>query len=157
RARLADASDSAQEVELAKGRFLGAVSHELRTPLNAIIGFSDMLLHNMAGELPSGRQRDYVGLIRESGHHLLSVVNAILDVSKIEAGAYSIHAEPFVLDEAVGLCHDMMAPLAEAKGVSLSIHSCPDLGELTADRRAVQQIIINLVSNAIKFTPAGGD
>ena len=157
RAQLADAADAAQEVELAKGRFLGAVSHELRTPLNAIIGFSDMLLHNMAGELPSGRQRDYVGLIRDSGHHLLSVVNAILDVSKIEAGAYAIQAEPFVLEEAVELCQGMMAPLAEAKGVSLSVRQRPDLGELTADRRAVQQIIINLVSNAIKFTPAGGE
>jgi len=157
RSQLANAADAAQEVELAKGRFLGAVSHELRTPLNAIIGFSDMLLHNMAGELPSGRQRDYVGLIRDSGHHLLSVVNAILDVSKIEAGAYAIQAEPFALEEAVDLCQGMMAPLAEAKGVALSVRQRPDLGELTADRRAVQQIIINLVSNAIKFTPAGGD
>ncbi len=149
------ARQKADSTEIAKNRFLAAVSHELRTPLNAIIGFSDMMLNDLAGEL-SNQQREYAGLISRSGNHLLSVVNAILDVSKIESGAYSIRPEPFVVDDAVELCRSMMAHQAETQGVELTVSVRPDVRELDADRRAVQQIIINLLSNAIKFTPAGG-
>ncbi len=146
----------ADATEIAKGRFLAAVSHELRTPLNSIIGFSDMLLHGLAGELRDRRQEEYVGLIRQSGGHLLSVVNAILDVSKIESGAYSIQPEPFAVKEAIDLCHAMLCPQAEEKGLTFLFRARSDAGEIVGDRRAVQQMIINLAANAIKFTPCGG-
>jgi cell cycle sensor histidine kinase DivJ len=159
-ARLRDALATAKEGlagnEIAKSRFLAAVSHELRTPLNAIIGFSDMLLHETFGGFTDPRQKEYARLIRESGHHLLSVVNCILDVSKIESGAYPIHSEPFVFAEAVEMCRSMMAHQADAKGVALEARLDAGIGEIQGDRRAVQQILINLVSNAVKFTPEGG-
>jgi cell cycle sensor histidine kinase DivJ len=156
RTRLSAAEDRAQGLEIARGRFLAAVSHELRTPLNSIIGFSDMLLHGMAGALEDPRQREYVGLIRQSGGHLLSVVNAILDVSKIESGAYGIQPEAFAVREAIDLCHAMLTPQAEEKGLNFLVRARADAGEIVADRRAVQQIVINLAANAIKFTERGG-
>ncbi|MBO6725767.1 MAG: HAMP domain-containing histidine kinase [Rhizobiaceae bacterium] len=155
RSELAAAREAAESIEVAKSRFLAAVSHELRTPLNAIIGFSDMMLNDLAGSL-ADRQREYIGMISQSGHHLLSVVNAILDVSKIESGAYGIRPEPFVVIDAVDLCGSMMAQQAEENGLDLNVTVRPGVSELVADRRAVQQIIINLLTNAIKFTPEGG-
>ena len=155
RDELREARDAADSIEITKSRFLAAVSHELRTPLNAIIGFSDMMLNDLAGSL-ADRQREYVGMISQSGHHLLSVVNAILDVSRIEAGTYGIRPEPFVVNEAVELCGSMMTHQATAQDLELSVTVRPGVREMTADRRAVQQIIINLLTNAIKFTPAGG-
>ncbi|RWK08119.1 MAG: PAS domain-containing sensor histidine kinase [Mesorhizobium sp.] len=156
REELASAKDAAAASEVAKGRFLAVVSHELRTPLNAIIGFSDMLLHEMFGAFRDPRQKEYVGLVRESGQHLLSVVTSILDVSRIEAGAYATELEPFRFVDAVDMCRSMMRPLAEAKSITLGAQIAPDTGEINADRRAMQQILINLVSNAVKFTPDGG-
>ncbi|PBC02626.1 PAS domain-containing sensor histidine kinase [Mesorhizobium sp. WSM3860] len=156
REELATAREAAAAAEVAKGRFLAVVSHELRTPLNAIIGFSDMLLHEMFGAFRDPRQKEYVALVRESGQHLLSVVTSILDVSRIEAGAYATELEPFRFADAVDMCGSMMRPLAEAKGISLGAQIAPDAGEINADRRAVQQILINLISNAVKFTPDGG-
>jgi len=156
REELAQARDAAAAAEVAKGRFLAVVSHELRTPLNAIIGFSDMLLHEMFGAFKDLRQKEYVGLVRESGQHLLSVVTSILDVSRIEAGAYATELEPFRFVEAVDMCRSMMRPLADAKSIVLATQIAADTGEINADRRAVQQILINLVSNAVKFTPDGG-
>lgn len=157
RQELAAAKEAAASAEVAKGRFLAVVSHELRTPLNAIIGFSDMLLHEMFGTFKDPRQKEYVGLVKESGQHLLAVVTSILDVSRIEAGAYATEPEPFRFVEAVEMCQSMMRLQAEAKNVGLQAQIAPDAGEINADRRAVQQILINLVSNAIKFTPDGGD
>lgn len=156
RNRAVSAADHAESVEIAKSRFLAAVSHELRTPLNAIIGFSDMLLNDMAGPLTHPRQKEYVGLVRDSGHHLLSVVNAILDVSRIEAGAYSAHPELFPFREALDMCRAMLSQQAGDKQVELVMDVPVDPGEIHADRRAVRQILINLVGNAVKFTPAGG-
>lgn len=156
REELAAARDAAAAAEVAKGRFLAVVSHELRTPLNAIIGFSDMLLHEMFGAFKDPRQKEYVGLVRESGQHLLSVVTSILDVSRIEAGAYATELEPFRFVETVDMCRSMMRPLAQAKSIALGAQIAPDAGEINADRRAMQQILINLVSNAVKFTPDGG-
>ncbi len=156
RAALREATDETEALDIAKGRFLAAVSHELRTPLNAIIGFSDILLHEMFGGFSDARQREYTELIKESGHHLLSVVNAILDVSKIESGAYPIHTETFAFGDAAEMCRSMMSLQAEKKGVDLRTQVGRAVGEVVADRRAVQQILINLVSNAIKFTPEGG-
>ncbi len=156
RKRLASVSDHAEGLEIAKSRFLAAVSHELRTPLNAIIGFSDMLLNDMAGPLNDPRQKEYVGLVRDSGHHLLSVVNAILDVSRIEAGVYTADPESFPFREALDLCRAMLSQQAGDKQVALVLDVPSDPGEIHADRRAVRQILINLVGNAIKFTPTGG-
>jgi two-component system, cell cycle sensor histidine kinase DivJ len=156
RARLVASRDAADGGEVARNRFIAIVSHELRTPLNAIIGFSDMLLGDMAGPFADRRQRDYVGLIRESGGHLLSLVNTILDMSKIESGAYEIRPEPFRLGDAVEMARSMLAFQAEAKGITLVQSVAPGTGEVKADRRAVSQMLINLVANAVKFTPAGG-
>src|SRR5690606_18048453 len=126
---------------------LATVSHELRTPLNAIIGFSDMLLHPEISGTLAARQAEHVSLIREAGGHLLSVVNAILDVSKIEAGAYHISIEPFELRPAVELCRAMLQPQADAKGVALTTQVPQGAFEVMGDERAVQQILLNLLSN----------
>jgi two-component system, cell cycle sensor histidine kinase DivJ len=137
-------------------RYLAGVSHELRTPLNAILGFSDILQQEMFGPLASDRQREYVGLIHQSGAHLLQVVNMILDVSKLDAGAYEILSEPFEVEDAVSISAAMVREQAAAKGVSLEIVISGSAAECVGDRRAVQQILINLLSNAVKFTPKGG-
>ncbi|MFN3547659.1 MAG: sensor histidine kinase [Mesorhizobium sp.] len=142
--------------EIGKARFLATVSHELRTPLNAIIGFSDMLASGMAGPLASDRQRDYVGLVRESGEHLLSIVNSILDVARIESGTYPILPESFRFADAVDTSLSMVSCQAKAKGVTLECDLAAAPASLFADRRAIQQILINLLSNAVKFTPQGG-
>lgn len=156
RRQLADAMEQAGATEVAKSRFLAAVSHELRTPLNAIIGFSDMLLHpEISGDL-TPNQNERVALIRDAGNHLLSVVNAILDVSKIESGSYQINVEPFELVPAVEMCRAMLAQQAAEKKVTLTVDVPEGLGEISGDQRAVQQILLNLLSNAIKFTPEGG-
>ncbi|MFC5385335.1 ATP-binding protein [Aquamicrobium segne] len=157
---LRQALDEAQEnvvnAEVTKSRFLAAVSHELRTPLNAILGFSDMLLHEMFGPFKDPRQKEYVTLVRDSGQHLLEVVTSILDVSRIEAGAYRTNPEPFCFMEAAEMCRSMMQLQAENKDVKLEMRVTPDMGDVNGDRRAIQQILINLASNAIKFTPQGG-
>lgn len=156
RRQLAEARARVEEIEITKGRFLAAVSHELRTPLNAIIGFSDVLLHTDISDPLQPKQAEQVGLIREAGGHLLQVVNAILDVSKIESGTYRITREPFSLREAVDFTCSMMKKEADEKGLQLSARIPHMVGEVLADQRAVQQILINLLSNAIKFTPSGG-
>jgi len=149
-------SEAAENRELASGRILAAVSHELRTPLNSIIGFSDMMLHGMAGPFADPRQQEYVGLVRDSGTHLLSLVNSILDVSKIESGAFTTHPETFRFAEAVETCRAMLMRQAADQHVALTVDIAPEIGEIHADNRAVRQMIINLVANAIKFTPQGG-
>ncbi len=148
--------DEAVAAHEAKSRFLAAVSHELRTPLNAILGFSDILAGEYFGRLENDRQREYVQLIRQSGAHLLSVVNAMLDMSKIEAGRYELVLETFPIAEAVAECEKMLSLQAAGKGVALTSRVQRGLGEVVADGRAVRQVLINLVGNAIKFTEAGG-
>ncbi len=148
--------DADEKIGIASTRVLAAVSHELRTPLNSIIGFSDMMLHGMAGSFADPRQKEYVGLVRESGDHLLSVVNSILDMSRMEAGGYATNPEPFRFTQAVDMCQSMLAQQAIAKKLDLRTDVATEIGEIYADKRAVKQILINLVSNAIKFTPEGG-
>jgi cell cycle sensor histidine kinase DivJ len=140
----------------AKSRFLAAVSHELRTPLNAILGFSDVLAGEYFGALQNERQKEYVALIRQSGAHLLSVVNTMLDMSRIEAGRYELITEPFRIADAIETCRAMLDLQARSKGVTLTTRVARGLGEIVADRRAVQQILINLTGNAVKFTESGG-
>ena len=156
RAALAASKELNDGIEVAKSRFLAAVSHELRTPLNSIIGFSDMLLCEVHGRLPDPRQREHLEIVRDAGNHLLDLVNSILDVSKIEAGAYPTNPEPFRFSEAAAFCTSMVRLQAGSKEVELATDVAPAIGEIRADRRAVQQILINLLSNAVKFTPKGG-
>jgi len=144
-----------ERINNAKSRFLATMSHELRTPLNAIIGFSDMLSNDTI-ELDRAREREYAKLINDSGHHLLSVVNGILDMSKMESGNFEITPEPFAPAQAIRSCCDILVLKAEEAGVELKTYIAADLPEIVADRRGVNQILINLISNAIKFTPRGG-
>lgn len=144
------------ESEIKADRYLASVSHELRTPLNAILGFSDILKQEMFGALANDRQREYVGLIHESGSHLLSVVNMILDMSKIDMGAYQIIAEAFNVEDASTMSVAMIREQAAKKHISIETEFDQKVAECTGDRRAVQQILINLLSNAVKFTPDGG-
>ena len=138
-----------------KSRFLATMSHELRTPLNAIIGFSEML-GNETLVLEPVRKQEYAQLINESGRHLLAVVNGILDVSKMETGNFEITPEPFAPGPAILSCCDLLALKARDAGVEIKTRITLDLPEVLADRRAFNQILINLISNAIKFTPREG-
>lgn len=149
------ARSESQRANAAKSRFLATMSHELRTPLNAIIGFSEMLTNDSL-VFDATRKHEYAKLINESGCHLLSVVNGILDMSKMETGNFEITPEPFVPAQAIGSCCDLLALKAREAGVELKTAIAADLPEVVADRRALNQILINLISNALKFTPRGG-
>ena len=146
----------AEQANDAKSRFLAAVSHELRTPLNAVLGFSDILAGEYFGRLENDRQREYVGLIRQSGAHLLSVVNTMLDMSKLEAGRYELLMESFPISETIASCEAMLGLQAREKGLTLTSRIQRNIGEISADQRAIRQVLINLAGNAIKFTDAGG-
>jgi cell cycle sensor histidine kinase DivJ len=146
----------AERAGAAKGQFLAMVSHELRTPLNAIIGFSEVLASGAGSPVESERRDEYLRIIRESGEHLLQVVNTLLDMSKIEAGQFDVLPEPFAIASFAHGCCDLMGLKAERGGILLARDIAADLPELVADRRACKQMIINLLSNAIKFTPPGG-
>ena len=150
------ARTEAESASRAKTQFLASMSHELRTPLNAIIGFSEILDRELFGALGQERYRDYARLIHESGEHLLNVVNDILDMSKIEAGKFAIQKEPFDATSLLKSCRDIMLHTAEQKGLSLEVDTSPDIPELAADKRACKQMLLNVLSNAIKFTESGG-
>jgi cell cycle sensor histidine kinase DivJ len=144
-----------ERANASKSRFLATMSHELRTPLNAIIGFSEMLTNDELVLQPA-RRLEYAKLINESGHHLLSVVNGILDMSKMETGNFEITPEPFAPAQAAVSCCDLLALKARDAGVEIKTRIASELPEIIGDRRAFSQILINLISNAIKFTPRGG-
>jgi cell cycle sensor histidine kinase DivJ len=151
---LESARTEAERANDAKSRFLATMSHELRTPLNAIIGFSEMLTHEADLALDSARREDYARLIRESGEHLLSVVNGILDLTRIESGHFVIVPEPFAVGPLIAACRDMMTLKAEQAGVILRADFPADLPEMVADKRALRQVLINLLSNAISSLTA---
>ena len=138
-----------------KSEFLANMSHELRTPLNAIIGFSDVLETEMAGPL-NGRQRQYVEDVREAGSHLLSLINDILDLSKVEAGRMELTLSEMPLADVLESGLTMHTARAARQGVELHLTVAPDVGVVRADERKVRQIVFNLLSNAVKFTPGGG-
>jgi len=154
-AELERARAETEQANAAKGRFLATMSHELRTPLNAIIGFSDMLTNDTLN-FDAARKAEYARLINESGRHLLAVVNGILDMSKMETGNFQITPEPFAPAQVIANCSDLLALKAQDAGVALKSRVAADLPEMVADRRALSQILINLISNAIKFTPREG-
>jgi two-component system, cell cycle sensor histidine kinase DivJ len=150
------ARSAAEAADAAKTRFLATMSHELRTPLNAIIGFSEMIVQEQALMLDATRRKEYAQLINDSGQHLLSVVNGILDMSKMESGKFEITPEPFAPRAALINCCNLLALKARENGIDLVTDAPLDLPVMTGDPRAFKQIVLNLVSNAIKFTERGG-
>jgi cell cycle sensor histidine kinase DivJ len=150
------ARTAAEHADASKTRFLATMSHELRTPLNAIIGFSEMIVHEEAMMIDAARRKEYAQLINDSGQHLLSVVNGILDMSKMETGNFEISPEPFAPRAALLHCCDLLALKARDSGVDLITRAPEDLPVMNGDPRAFKQIALNLVANAIKFTERGG-
>jgi cell cycle sensor histidine kinase DivJ len=153
---LEEARSEAEKAHAAKSQFLATMSHELRTPLNAIIGFSEMIVQEAELSLDAARRHEYAKLINDSGQHLLSVVNGILDMSKMESGGFEISAEPFEPREAAMNCSNLMALKARENGIDLVVNLPEDLPAMVGDQRAFKQILLNLLSNAIKFTERGG-
>jgi two-component system, cell cycle sensor histidine kinase DivJ len=151
------ARDLAEEASKAKSRFLANMSHELRTPLNAIIGFSEVMTHEMFGPVGSPRYLEYAKLINESGGHLLELINGILDMSKIEAGKFDLSEEMFDLEEVSSQAVRFVKLQADRKGVALKMAMAEGAHTIFADKRAVKQMVVNLVTNGVKFTPRGGE
>jgi signal transduction histidine kinase len=150
--------DKSRQLEIAnqhKSEFLANMSHELRTPLNAIIGFSEVLLERMFGEL-NDKQDDYLKDIFTSGKHLLSLINDILDLSKIEAGRMELDLGDFDAAQALANAMTLVRERAQTHGIGLTLEADPGIGEIRADERKFKQILLNLLSNAVKFTPDGG-
>jgi len=150
--------DKSRQLEVAnkhKSEFLANMSHELRTPLNAIIGFSEVLLERLFGEL-NEKQDDYLKDIHSSGRHLLTLINDILDLSKVEAGRMDLELSTFDLPGAIANAMTLVRERAQRHGIVLGQQVDAQLGEITADERKFKQILLNLLSNAVKFTPDGG-
>ena len=154
-ASLEQARQDAEALAAGKSRFLANMSHELRTPLNAIMGFSDIMRAKMFGPLPD-KYSEYGDLIHESGGHLLDLINDVLDMSKIEAERFQLSLEAFDAREAVSAALRLLRVQADGAGVNLRGVLPQAAVEVDADRRAIKQIVLNLVSNALKFTPKGG-
>ena len=147
----------AEEANTAKSRFLATMSHELRTPLNAILGFSEMMKGEVFGPLPNDKYREYSSDIHASGSHLLNLINEILDLSRIEAGRYRLNEEAVTLSYIAEDCENLLRIRAKAKDITITLDADQTLPKLWADERAVRQIILNLLTNAVKFTPNGGN
>lgn len=150
------AKESAEQAYAAKSRFLANMSHELRTPLNAIIGFSDMIQRQMLGPLGSDKYVDYATSIKDSGEHLLDLITDILDMSKIEAGKYDLDLDKIQLGHVIQTAVRMIESRAQEGILTLDNQISSDGPTITADRRAVMQILLNILSNAVKFTEPGG-
>lgn len=153
-AELESARGRAEAADRLKSAFLATMSHELRTPLNSIIGFTGILLQGLAGPLNAEQSRQ-LGMVKGSARHLLELINDVLDISKIEAGQLTVQAEPFDLAAAVERVLASVRPLAEKKGLALVADVPPHLPPLLSDRRRVEQILLNLLNNALKFTERG--
>ena len=154
---LIEARDAAMEASRAKTSFLANMSHELRTPLNAIIGFSEMMEREIFGPVGNARYAEYAKLIHDSGDHLLELINGVLDMSKIEAGKFELYEEMFPLEDVVEQALRFVSIPAQRGGVILKSSIAPGAGMIFADKRAVKQILVNLLSNGVKFTPKGGE
>jgi PAS domain S-box-containing protein len=148
------AVDRAEAADRIKSTFLATMSHELRTPLNSIIGFTGTVLQGLAGPL-TAEQTKQLGMVRASARHLLALINDVLDISKIEAEQLQVYAEPFDLRASLERAVTSATPFAEKRGLSLVARVAPSIGEMVSDRRRVEQIVLNLLNNAIKFTESG--
>ncbi len=146
----------AEEASKAKSEFLANISHELRTPLNAIIGFSEVMTEEFFGPVGHEKYRDYANDIHESGRYLLEMIDDILDMSKIEAGQFSLSIEPVRAGSLIDESLRVVQPTADERQIALTQSGNPDI-EIAGDKRALKQVLLNLLSNAVKFTPEGGD
>lgn len=157
--RYRELAENASQASGEKSKFLANMSHELRTPLNAILGFSEVIQHEMFGELEgrgADKYREYVNHINSSGAHLLSLINDLLDLSKIEAGKLDICPAATLIGDIVRDVSRMTTPQAETAGVELVVEIADDGAEIFADRRLLTQAVLNIVANAVKFSPPGG-
>jgi two-component system cell cycle sensor histidine kinase PleC len=152
-----EARRKAEEANLAKSRFLATMSHELRTPLNAILGFSEVMKNEVFGPHANASYKEYSGDIHSSGEHLLTLINEILDLSRIEAGKYELNEEAISLAGIADDAAHMLNLRAKAKGQVIRQATEPELPRIWADERAIRQAVLNILANAIKFTPQGGD
>ncbi len=153
-AELANAMEKAQDADRIKSAFLATMSHELRTPLNSIIGFTGIILQGIVGPL-NDEQKKQLNMVRGSAQHLLSLINDVLDLSKIEAGQLQIAYESFDFRSTIVKAVESARPLAGKKGLELTCAVSPEIETINSDRRRVEQILLNLISNAIKFTEKG--
>jgi PAS domain S-box-containing protein len=153
---LVAAREAAEKASAAKSDFLAKVSHEIRTPLNSIIGFSEVMLEERFGPIGNERYRDYLKDIRSSGEHVVALINDLLDLAKIEAGKLELAFAELSLNEVVQGAVALMQPLANRERIIIRTSLAPALRPVTADARAVRQVVLNLLSNSIKFTGAGG-
>jgi PAS domain S-box-containing protein len=151
---LAAAKERAESADRLKSAFLASMSHELRTPLNSVIGFTGILLQEIPGKL-NDEQRKQLEMVRGSARHLLALINDVLDISKIEAGQFTIDQEPFDVQESMKTVVTSVKQSAWDKGLSLVYEGAPDVGRVIGDRRRYEQVLLNLLSNAVKFTEAG--
>ena len=155
-AELIKSKEAAEFANRTKTEFLANMSHELRTPLNAIIGFAEVIKDEMFGPVGLKKYADYAKDIHTSGRHLLDLINDILDLSKLEAGKLELREESVALGEAVEECLTLVRSRAQKSDVVLATEIAPDLPPLMCDERALKQVLLNFLSNAVKFTPAGG-
>ena len=153
-AELVEARNAAESADRLKSAFLATMSHELRTPLNSIIGFTGIVLQGLAGPL-NDEQAKQLGMVQNSSRHLLALINDVLDISKIEAGQLDIYRAPFPVLHAIEKTVSVILPLAQKKGIEVRTELSPDVGEINSDQRRVEQILLNLLGNAVKFTDQG--
>ncbi|WP_370153798.1 sensor histidine kinase [Ferrovibrio sp.] len=155
--RTAEAQMRAEQAARVKSDFVAHVSHELRTPLNAVIGFGQVIEQQIFGAIGHAKYAEYARDIRESGEHLLALINDVLDLSKIEAGQMTLHHETLQPQELMRASLVLVSGLSQAYGTPVQMQLAPELPAVRADARAVKQMLVNLLSNAIKFTPVGGN
>jgi len=151
---LTKAKETAESADRLKSTFLATMSHELRTPLNSIIGFTGIMLQGLAGPL-NDEQRKQLGMVQDSARHLHSLINDVLDLSKIEAGQFKVERSPFSFESSATKVVEEMKPLAQKKGLELRLQIAPQVGSIVSDPRRVEQVLVNLIGNAIKFTHEG--
>lgn len=153
-AELAAAMEKAQSADRLKSAFLATMSHELRTPLNSIIGFTGIMIQGLAGSL-NDEQKKQMGMVQNSSRHLLALINDVLDISKIEAGQLLLGLDSFALRTSIEKIVKLVSPLAEQKGIELRMDIAADVGAIETDQRRLEQVLVNLLNNGIKFTEKG--